>query len=872
MQEDNIPEHFLQKIQYAKERKHEKLDLSNYYSTNIQDKLTKIPEQVFELKHLKILILNNNRIYEIPKYIENLANLTHLYLSENQLSTIPESVENMANLTWLDLGGNQLSSIPEFMVNMANLTWLSLARNQLSSIPEFMGNMANLTWLSLAGNQLSSIPESMGNLSNLTGLSLTENPLVNPPIEIADKGIEAIREYFKHLQEVGTDRIYEAKLLIVGEAGSGKTSLAKKIENSAYKLKPSETSTEGIDIIKKSFSLENGEEFQINIWDFGGQEIYHATHRFFLTKRSLYCLVLDNREEDDNLYYWLNIVELLSDNSPLLIIKNEKQNRTRDINERILKGQFDNIKETLSTNLATNKNLDKIFTSIKYFISNLNHIGGELPATWVKVRRSIEKDERNYIDLNEFLKICDENGINRKEDKLLLSGYLHDIGVCLHFQDDQKSILYKTVILKPEWGTEAVYRVLDNPTVKEKYGCFNDDDLQDIWHEAQYDDMRGELLQLMMKFELCYQILGRQDTYISPQLLSNNQPEYDWDESDNLILRYTYPNFMPKGIISRFIVVMHQDIDQQKYLWKTGVILKRNHTKAEVIEDFDKREIKIRVTGKDMRGLMTIVSHELDKINDSYRRLKYQKLIPCNCEKCQQSKNYFFYDFKILKNFIYDRQREIQCQQSYKMVDTLSLIDDVFIGNKSNRQEEDNEHLPHQYQSLFSVNIENLRQQQGRNNTMSDIRQSHSGNGDNVGGNQNTTHDQSGSINISDNATVNASGAGTFNLGKISGTVANIINHLPNFEHEPDKKELKELLRQLHNAVLEAELDDDDQEESLELVQAIASSITNSQDGTVKKTAKRAMKILRGTAAALPPGAAMVTICNQLPDLISKIF
>ena len=57
-----------------------------------------------------------------------------------------------------------------------------------------------------------------------------------------------------------------------------------------------------------------------------------------------------------------------------------------------------------------------------------------------------------------------------------------------------------------------------------------------------------------------------------------------------------------------------------------------------------------------------------------------------------------------------------------------------------------------------------------------------------------------------------------------------------------------------------------------EHIKAIASSLTNSQDGTVKKTAKRAMKMLVGTAAMLPPSAAMITICNQLPDLISKIF
>ena len=58
----------------------------------------------------------------------------------------------------------------------------------------------------------------------------------------------------------------------------------------------------------------------------------------------------------------------------------------------------------------------------------------------------------------------------------------------------------------------------------------------------------------------------------------------------------------------------------------------------------------------------------------------------------------------------------------------------------------------------------------------------------------------------------------------------------------------------------------------LKKIQVIASSLTNSQNGTVKKAAKKAMKLLRGTAAALPSSAAMVTICNQLPDLISKIF
>ncbi|WP_366838087.1 COR domain-containing protein [Nostoc sp. LPT] len=368
------------------------------------------------------------------------------------------------------------------------------------------------------------------------------------------------------------------------------------------------------------------------------------------------------------------LVELLSDNSPLLIIKNEKLERKREINERELQREFSNFKEILTTNLATNRGLPEILNRIKHYITNLPHVGIELPKTWVKVREALENDSREYISLEEYFNICQEHGFNKQEDKLQLSGYLHDLGVCLHFQDDD--FLIKTVILKPTWGTDAVYKVLDNPQVIKKLGKFNPNDLKNIWQENKYANMRAELLRLMMKFKLCYEIPSSPGTYIAPQLLSANQPDFNWDESNNLILGYKY-HFMPKGILTRFIVEIHSDIEQQTLVWKIGVVLAKDETRAEVIEHYNQREIKVRVAGKRKKELLAVINHELEKIHKSYERLEYKTLVPCNCEKCKDSQTPYFYERDVLYNSLDARNYQIQCQKSFRMVDVRKLIDDV---------------------------------------------------------------------------------------------------------------------------------------------------------------------------------------------------
>lgn len=674
------------------------INLKSLESLNLSNnKLHKLPEWIGNLQGLSMLRLFGCSLTEIPSSLGLLRNLNRLFLGHNDINVLPETIGDLISLSYINLSYNNLSNLPNSLSKLKNLIHLILGNNSFDFIPSIVFQMSSLQMLYLNNhdfiddhswngsespykNNINEIPSGIVHLRNLNSFLIAGNPIVHPPPEIVgngefrSEGLAKLRNYYRQLETEGTDYLYEAKLLIVGEGGAGKTTLANKIGNPNYELQD-EASTKGIEVIKWFFPMPDGQIFHVNIWDFGGQEIYHTTHQFFLTKRSLYLLVADSRKEDTDFDYWLNVVELLSDKSPLLIIKNEKQDRQRAINERQLRGQFKSLQKTLPTNLANNRGLDTILEEIKQYITHLPHVGAALPKTWVDVRKILENDSRDYISLEEYLDICENNGFREQKDKLQLSEYLHDLGVCLHFQNDP--VLRDVIVLKPQWGTDAAYRVLDNPTVIANFGHFSKDDLADIWSENQYAHMHDALLRLMMNFKLCYAI-PKSDLYIAPQLLNINQADYEWDEADNLYLRYAYPDFMPKGIVTRFIVELHGIIaDNRQRVWRNGVVLEQNGANAEVIEFYGKREIQIRVVGKDKKSLRKTIARELDKINEAFHGLKYAKLIPCICDTCANSITPHFFPYEVLRNALHHHQPEVQCFKSYEMVRIDQLLDNL---------------------------------------------------------------------------------------------------------------------------------------------------------------------------------------------------
>ncbi|MBL7795269.1 MAG: TIR domain-containing protein [Saprospiraceae bacterium] len=594
-------------------------------------------------------------------------------------------LSNLTNLEILDLSENPVTDISpvKFLSRLEKLLLYGTAITDLSPIVPLIEKGIPAYWFDLAElrNERSHIE---GEISE-PYILVKDCPLTNPPPEIVKQGSEAILQYFRYLGSQSIQRLYEAKLLILGAGGAGKTTLARRLLEGFDRPMPEENeSTHGIEVHAMRFPFSPGQEFKAHLWDFGGQEIYHATHQFFLTKRSLYVLVVDARKEDHDFDYWLQIIEMLSDKSPVIIVQNCKGGRKKDLNEPGLRGRFENIKEFVHLDLKDDEaGLKNLKALIEFEMKRLPHIGTVFSISWVAIRNVLEtmKKTTSHISLETYLSVCTSHGQN-EELALFLSKYLHDLGFFLHFQDDP--ILKHTVILDNDWATAGVYRVLDDAEVRDATGRFDRKMAERIWAEESYRRMRDELMQLMLKFELCYRIPDApKEEYIAPQLLPADEPpnSINWVKTGDLQLRYQY-EFMPKGMLSRLIVRLHRYIrDENRESWRTGVILHRGDSKAKMAETYGSRNIHIRAVGAESKELLTVIAEEVDRLNATYDNLRVKKLIPCNCGECRFSTEPHFYDYEVLQRARKLQVRAIQCQRSFSEVAVLQLIDNVFITN-----------------------------------------------------------------------------------------------------------------------------------------------------------------------------------------------
>ncbi len=299
---------------------------------------------------------------------------------------------------------------------------------------------------------------------------------INIEPSIRAQGASAVANFLEEMEKKGAIRLNEARIIILGDKGAGKTCIARRLINPDAPMTSINESTPGVDTTNWPLKDEN---INVRIWDFAGHTITHAVHQFFLSERCLYLLVYNGRTDDINrLKYWLDHMKNYGKDSKAIIFVNEFDHHSVNIPINLLKEKYP-IEQLYSFSIKDNKKAlmtfrDDVAAFIKHDPSWENQ---KIPISYYQVKEDLEqlfiKGEKEktqeYISRERFNQIAKKHKVDNVEELLK---NLHCLGISLWYESMEQ---FNTLVLNPEWISHGVYKIINWVNHEKKYSLTLDD-------------------------------------------------------------------------------------------------------------------------------------------------------------------------------------------------------------------------------------------------------------------------------------------------------------------------------------------------------------------------------------------------------------
>ena len=185
------------------------------------------------------------------------------------------------------------------------------------------------------------------------------------------------------------DKMLSAKVVLIGEAGVGKTAIISRFIRDAF-LEGQEPSTMASYISKEILIEQFNMKLKRDIWDTAGQEKYRSLTKFFYKDAAIAILVYDITQQQSfnelSEYWTKQLIDCSSENLIIGIAGNKCDLLTEEIvSENEVKELATKIGATFQlTSAKTNIGIDTLFQKL-----------GERFLTLNNVEQTIEDDERN---------------------------------------------------------------------------------------------------------------------------------------------------------------------------------------------------------------------------------------------------------------------------------------------------------------------------------------------------------------------------------------------------------------------------------------------------------------------------------------------
>eukprot|EP01114_Cavostelium_apophysatum_P022155 TRINITY_DN7922_c0_g2_i4.p1 TRINITY_DN7922_c0_g2~~TRINITY_DN7922_c0_g2_i4.p1 ORF type:complete len:1489 (-),score=439.35 TRINITY_DN7922_c0_g2_i4:127-4593(-) len=597
--------------------------------------------------------------------------------------TLVSACVNGVVFTRKQINGQGLIRFPLPLLQMHHLKALDLSDNHLEELPPRISELKNLRELNVSKNDLQSLPYTLAFMEHLRLLLVDDNPLRVPPREIVRKGRKEILLFLKDLAE-GNEPLYRVKLLVVGQENVGKTTLIRKLNSKkkvdakkrAVNASVSTISTDGIDIdewqMHVDFADNKNQPVNFSIWDFAGQELYYASHQFFLSDRSIYIVVFDLRfgEEESRVEFWLQSINARAPNAPILILGTHADDKKctgtpgyveeqlQSLRDKYMK-RFKNIAQVVAADVT--KSVKQIKKSLKDMTAQHKIMGELMPQSYLELEKLIieERKTKNIVGWPYLLKLGAVANLNDSGAILRAVKMLHELGSVVYF-DDKNSGLSDCVILNPQFITDLLATIITTKHKFVKEGIIHHRDLDQIWREPEFPkELHSSYLALMERFEVSYNINSqtKANEAIDPSaksLIPSLLPEVSsldlrssdlWTNYGNApqMERHYRLEFIPSGIFSRLMIRMFRYASRVHTFWKYGAMMVKD---ADVIllELFpETKTLCVAIRGERAVPIARVIVETVSSLIHKWYHINVFEVAPCpSCLRSEKGNPHIF--------------------------------------------------------------------------------------------------------------------------------------------------------------------------------------------------------------------------------------
>jgi internalin A len=552
--------------------------------------------------------------------LSQLTNLTQLDLSSCTNLEDVRDLSGLTNLTRLDLVSCWGLRNVRDLSGLTNLTLLNLSFcKSLSDVRDLSG-LTNLTFLNLGRcESLKHFEPVRPLLDYLEELKLYGCQFLDLPQEVCGESIfenviETVRAYYADMQW-GENEEIEIKVFVLGNGGVGKTQLCRRLRKEPFD--PEVPTTHGFQLGHVKLMI-NGKKVRLNLWDFGGQDIYHGSHALFLQGQAIFLLLWHPDKEVGDyqeagltirhrpLAYWLDYVRGFAGNQmPVLLIQSQcdklDQRKTLPINKP---DDFRYLRE-LQFSAKEDLGLDELWGCLRESVRNLlqEHPLPPIGIGWglvrKKLRSMLEKPEakrQRTLSQKQFASICQKAAKGKVSSPAELLKYFHRSGVVFY----RNGLFQDQIVLDQSWALDAIYSLFhrqDNLQwyLNERKGRFTRQALaQLVWKDFNEAEQET-FLSMMESCGICFKVRNLNPKkypaeweYIAPELLlgwSDSQDQLLGRLRDDLptsSIEVNYP-FLHEGILRRFLSKIGQLAHDNAIYWKFGCWFFEQKTQSQIL-------------------------------------------------------------------------------------------------------------------------------------------------------------------------------------------------------------------------------------------------------------------------------------------------